>query len=70
VTKNYGQIQSPNYPDDYRPSKECVWTVVVDEGYQVGLTFQAFQVRKCSKENNYVLLCTYVHSANTEIRAV
>lgn len=44
VRKNAGQIQSPNYPDDYRPSKECVWTVVVDEGFQVGLSFQEFKV--------------------------
>nr|NP_001071840.1 Tolloid protein [Ciona intestinalis]BAE06735.1 Tolloid [Ciona intestinalis] len=46
IRRNSGQIQSPNYPDDYRPSKECIWTVVVDEGYQVGLSFQAFKVER------------------------
>lgn len=45
IRKNEGQIQSPNYPDDYRPMKECVWKIVVSEGYHVGLTFQAFEVR-------------------------
>uniref|UniRef100_A0A3Q0R867 Metalloendopeptidase n=1 Tax=Amphilophus citrinellus TaxID=61819 RepID=A0A3Q0R867_AMPCI len=31
ITKDSGQIQSPNYPDDYRPSKECVWRIADDE---------------------------------------
>lgn len=44
ITKDSGQIQSPNYPDDYRPSKECVWRITVSEGYNVGLSFQAFEV--------------------------
>uniref|UniRef100_A0A8D3CTI9 Metalloendopeptidase n=1 Tax=Scophthalmus maximus TaxID=52904 RepID=A0A8D3CTI9_SCOMX len=44
ITKDSGQIQSPNYPDDYRPSKECVWRITVTEGYNVGLSFQAFEV--------------------------
>lgn len=45
IRKNEGQIQSPNYPDDYRPMKECVWKITVSEGYYVGLTFQAFEVK-------------------------
>ena len=53
VTKNSGQIQSPNYPDDYRPNKECVWTVEVDEDYQVGLSFQAFQVKNKNHLSSY-----------------
>lgn len=44
INKDAGQIQSPNYPDDYRPSKECVWRITVSEGYHVGLTFQVFEV--------------------------
>ncbi|XP_038639207.1 tolloid-like protein 2 [Scyliorhinus canicula] len=43
IQKATGQIQSPNYPDDYRPSKECIWTITVDENYNVGLVFQAFE---------------------------
>ncbi|XP_005062399.1 PREDICTED: bone morphogenetic protein 1 [Ficedula albicollis] len=43
VKKDNGHIQSPNYPDDYRPSKVCVWKITVSEGYHVGLTFQSFE---------------------------
>ncbi|CAF96612.1 unnamed protein product, partial [Tetraodon nigroviridis] len=46
ITKDSGQIQSPNYPDDYRPSKECVWRIAVSEGYNVGLSFQAFEIER------------------------
>lgn len=45
IRKNEGQIQSPNYPDDYRPMKECVWKIAVSEDCYVGLTFQAFEVK-------------------------
>ncbi|KAM9456037.1 bone morphogenetic protein 1b isoform 1-T1 [Clarias gariepinus] len=41
-----GQIQSPNYPDDYQPSKVCVWKVTVTEGFQVALCFQAFELER------------------------
>lgn len=44
ISKDAGQIQSPNYPDDYRPSKECVWRITVADGFHVGLTFQSFEV--------------------------
>jgi len=45
IHRDAGQIQSPNYPDDYRPSKECVWKITVSEGFHIGITFQAFEVR-------------------------
>lgn len=45
IHKDAGQIQSPNYPDDYRPSKECIWKITVSEGFHIGITFQAFEVR-------------------------
>ena len=48
VKKDNGQIQSPNYPDDYRPNKVCVWKISVAQGYHVGLTFQSFEVRHTS----------------------
>ncbi|XP_078731465.1 dorsal-ventral patterning tolloid-like protein 1 [Lampetra fluviatilis] len=44
--RDSGTIQSPNYPDDYRPSKECVWKIVVPQGHSVGLTFQSFEVER------------------------
>uniref|UniRef100_A0AAY4DT21 Metalloendopeptidase n=1 Tax=Denticeps clupeoides TaxID=299321 RepID=A0AAY4DT21_9TELE len=46
ISKDSGQIQSPNYPDDYRPSKECVWRITVAHGYNVGLSFQAFEIER------------------------
>ncbi|CAL1294950.1 unnamed protein product [Larinioides sclopetarius] len=39
-----GTIQSPNYPDEYRANKECIWKITVAPGSQVALTFQAFEV--------------------------
>uniref|UniRef100_A0A8C9T046 Metalloendopeptidase n=1 Tax=Scleropages formosus TaxID=113540 RepID=A0A8C9T046_SCLFO len=45
MSRDSGQIQSPNYPDDYRPSKNCIWKVTVTQGFHVGLTFQSFEVR-------------------------
>ncbi|XP_077456618.1 bone morphogenetic protein 1a isoform X1 [Stigmatopora argus] len=46
VKKDSGQIQSPNYPDDYRPNKACVWKVSVAQGFHVGLTFQSFEIER------------------------
>uniref|UniRef100_A0A8C5K7S6 Metalloendopeptidase n=1 Tax=Jaculus jaculus TaxID=51337 RepID=A0A8C5K7S6_JACJA len=46
ISKDSGQIQSPNYPDDYRPSKECVWRITVADGFHVGLSFQAFEIER------------------------
>ncbi|XP_077592860.1 bone morphogenetic protein 1-like isoform X1 [Stigmatopora nigra] len=44
VERDSGQIQSPNYPDDYHSNKMCVWKITVAKGYQVGLTFQSFEL--------------------------
>lgn len=49
VKKDNGQIQSPNYPDDYRPNKVCIWKISVAQGYHVGLTFQSFEVSCCMR---------------------
>uniref|UniRef100_A0A669F2C2 Metalloendopeptidase n=1 Tax=Oreochromis niloticus TaxID=8128 RepID=A0A669F2C2_ORENI len=46
VKKDNGQIQSPNYPDDYRPNKVCVWKISVAQGFHVGLTFQSFEIER------------------------
>uniref|UniRef100_A0A8C5C907 Metalloendopeptidase n=1 Tax=Gadus morhua TaxID=8049 RepID=A0A8C5C907_GADMO len=46
VRKDNGQIQSPNYPDDYRPNKVCVWKISVASGFHVGLTFQSFEIER------------------------
>ncbi|KAM4576821.1 bone morphogenetic protein 1a isoform 1-T1 [Odontesthes bonariensis] len=46
VKRDNGQIQSPNYPDDYRPNKVCIWKISVTQGYHVGLTFQSFEIER------------------------
>ncbi|XP_056258852.1 bone morphogenetic protein 1-like isoform X4 [Seriola aureovittata] len=46
VKRDSGQIQSPNYPDDYQSNKECVWKITVAEGYDVGLSFQSFEIER------------------------
>ena len=38
-----GQLESPNYPEDYQPNKECIWRVSVPVGFQVALKFQSFE---------------------------
>ncbi|KAL3191965.1 hypothetical protein MRX96_059467 [Rhipicephalus microplus] len=44
VVMEDGVHQSPNYPDDYRPNKECIWKITVPKDYQVALKFQSFEV--------------------------
>ena len=39
-----GQLESPNYPEDYQPNKECVWKIKVPPGFQVALKFQSFEI--------------------------
>ncbi|XP_010772618.1 bone morphogenetic protein 1-like isoform X1 [Notothenia coriiceps] len=46
VKRDSGQIQSPNYPDDYQSNKICVWKITVAEGFNVGLSFQSFEIEK------------------------
>lgn len=45
VKQDSGLIQSPNYPDDYQSNKACVWRITVEEGFNVGLSFQSFEVK-------------------------
>lgn len=44
LTEAKGHLESPNFPEDYQPSKECVWNLKVQEGYQIALKFQTFEV--------------------------
>uniref|UniRef100_H2LYN2 Metalloendopeptidase n=1 Tax=Oryzias latipes TaxID=8090 RepID=H2LYN2_ORYLA len=46
VERDHGQIQSPNYPDDYQSNKMCVWRITVPESFNVGLSFQSFEIEK------------------------
>ena len=44
INRSHGFLSSPNYPDYYKPSKECVWKITVPSGYTVALKFQSFEV--------------------------
>lgn len=44
LTMEEGHLESPNYPDDYRPNKECIWKITVPDGYQVALRFHSFEI--------------------------
>jgi tolkin len=39
-----GRLESPNYPLEYLPSKECIWKITVPKEFQVALHFQSFEV--------------------------
>lgn len=39
-----GHLESPNYPEEYQPSKECIWRLSVPQDYQVALKFQSFEI--------------------------
>ncbi|XP_076255661.1 tolloid-like protein 1 tolkin [Rhynchophorus ferrugineus] len=39
-----GHLESPNYPEEYQPNKECIWRITVPENFQVALKFQSFDV--------------------------
>lgn len=59
-----GQIQSPNYPDEYQSNKVCVWQITVQEGFQVALNFVAFEVKITDKinRNNRVKIFLWLQS--------
>ncbi|KAK9878934.1 hypothetical protein WA026_003756 [Henosepilachna vigintioctopunctata] len=39
-----GHLESPNFPDEYQPNKECIWRITVPKNHQVALRFQSFEV--------------------------
>ncbi|XP_076233982.1 tolloid-like protein 1 tolkin [Calliopsis andreniformis] len=39
-----GHLESPNYPEEYQSSKECIWKLSVPQNYQVALKFQSFEI--------------------------
>ncbi|XP_055381184.1 dorsal-ventral patterning protein tolloid isoform X2 [Condylostylus longicornis] len=38
------RIDSPNYPSEYLPDKECIWRIIVPDKYEVALQFQTFEI--------------------------
>uniref|UniRef100_A0A915BIG2 Metalloendopeptidase n=2 Tax=Parascaris univalens TaxID=6257 RepID=A0A915BIG2_PARUN len=53
-----GTFFSPNFPLSYPPSKNCVWQVHADEGYQIIVNFTHFNVEGMKTEcaYDYVLI--------------
>ena len=37
-------LHSPNYPDDYRPNKDCTWIIKTKPNYQIALKFISFEL--------------------------
>lgn len=67
IVKEYGMLSSPNYPDFYKPSKNCVWKITVPERFTAALKFQSFEV-----ENHDNCVYDYVevrdgHSENSPL---
>lgn len=54
-----GHLESPNYPDGYQSSKECVWKLSVPQNFQVALKFQSFEI-----ENHDNCVYDYVEVRN------
>jgi len=46
MERDYGEIQSPNYPEEYSPDKSCVWNLKVEEGYTIGILVHEFQMEE------------------------
>lgn len=44
IIESEGHLESPNYPEEYQPNKECIWKITVPKSHQVALRFQAFDV--------------------------
>ena len=39
-----GQLQSPNYPNNYPNNKGCHWIITAPFGFTIALDFQTFEV--------------------------
>lgn len=49
VNATSGRIESPNYPAQYPPHKECIWLLSVPAGDQVVIQFDAFDLESHSE---------------------
>lgn len=48
IDEEWRSLESPNYPEDYEPNKECIWVLAAPLDYQVALKFQSFEVSYCT----------------------
>ncbi|KAI8478628.1 CUB and sushi domain-containing protein 3 [Branchiostoma belcheri] len=55
-----GPVSSPNYPSDYGNNELCEWSITVQPGSTIRLTFSAFNI-----ESNYDFLYIYDGASDT-----
>ncbi|PAV80528.1 hypothetical protein WR25_22908 [Diploscapter pachys] len=48
-----GSFSSPNYPDLYPPSKNCIWQIEAEPGFQIFLNFTKFHIEGMKAECAY-----------------
>ena len=44
LTGDFGELHSPNFPENYPNNAECNWEITVPEGRKVDLKFHSFDV--------------------------
>ena len=44
LTGDFGELQSPNFPENYPNNAECNWEITVPEGKKIALKFLSFRV--------------------------
>ncbi|VDO63124.1 unnamed protein product [Heligmosomoides polygyrus] len=50
---SHGSLASPNFPQHYPSSKNCVWEIEAEEGYQIFLNFTTFNIEGMKTECAY-----------------
>uniref|UniRef100_H2YKV4 CUB domain-containing protein n=1 Tax=Ciona savignyi TaxID=51511 RepID=H2YKV4_CIOSA len=64
-----GSFASPKYPDLYPPNSDCVWQIIVDPAFHVGINFDDFEIEQhdgCFFD--YVALYDGAVDASTQIQ--
>lgn len=46
LTASYGNINSPGYPGNYPPGRDCYWTVSVDPGLLITFAFGTLSIEQ------------------------
>lgn len=50
-------LESPNYPEKYKPNKHCNWYFVAPENHRINIKFDFFAVESSQNcENDYVTI--------------
>ncbi|VEL08954.1 unnamed protein product [Protopolystoma xenopodis] len=62
LEQEQGTITSPSNPEFYGPNRECIWKIIVPEGFSVALTFHSFQVSQNQMGLDPVSKALHLHS--------